>query len=298
MLAACGLLVEIEPADPGRVEQALLDLAHLPLFFLLAYALQRVLTGRFAGNPAPFGKLCGGLFLFAGLMEGIQQFAGREAALHDWLLGGAGLALAWLLQVMRLPLTGWRRGGVALLWVLLSGAAVWRPFRLMEDNLWARLAYPVIASFESGKELARWDAQGCTLQLSTNHVVHGRFSARIGFAGGAEAWPGAFTRYFRPYWTGAKTIEAHVFWPGNAGRELHFRVDDKPGFPPHDDRFQTSFLLIPGSNVLTIATDLLITPSGRELELKTIERLGFFLAQAEEGESLYIDSLRIVEQMK
>ncbi len=95
-------------------------------------------------------------------------------------------------------------------------------------------------------------------------------------------------------WTGFDILSLHVFSPLDEPVELSLRLSDRtPGQPP-EQRMDWPLMIMPGANDFYLdIDDLRQTPSGRQMKLSTMRRVGLFLVEPREPFRLYVHYLRI-----
>lgn len=274
------LLFPMHGAMSGRAWQAGAGLAHVLLFAGLAWSWGRALSSRWRG-----GVLWGGLAVFSAGVEWIQPFVGRSAEWADWLYGAGGAAcicgtwqgpwrsrLRWF-GVLALGL-------VPLVWTaVLAG---------METN-----AFPVLADPGSF-----WSRQGWTLDAV-------RLSAGVGAGIRIEAdgqdrrnspasYPGAFRAPAGSDWSRMEAFRAAVYWPAPDPAVLAIRVDDRPGDPSYEDRFQREFAVTQGWNAVEIpVAELGVTTGGRPMHLEAVQHWGVFLVSAASFDYFALGEVRL-----
>ena len=156
---------------PGRLAPpwigSLEDLAHAPLFAVVAWALRRLMGGRTVLAAVMALSL-------AAVVEPLQSYVGRSQSMDDFVHGACGIAifLGWTLAA-RIATT-WRRRAVRLA-CLAIGAA------LPLADAWPTLAdgwaswreFPVLADFSSPWEDRRWSVQDCRLSCEPGPRAEG-----------------------------------------------------------------------------------------------------------------------------
>jgi VanZ family protein len=295
LLGFCILLLVPLPDNQGnRYLVYLQDLAHFPLFALMAWLL------LFLSREKPMAPLWRGFpvviatFLVGVLAEFIQPFVGRTAGGRDILLGLAGSVAAVCLCVARLSQAAVR--AILFAVALLLGALAVLPLVLIHlDRQNALSEFPLLASFEARTELSRWSVNGCRISRTPDHSTHGQWALKIEVEN-PDSYPGLFESDSMRNLSHVKQLCFDVFVPGEDAVRIWLRMDDRIN-PVYSDRFQDLRTLFPGTNTLCVERSILgSTPSGRSLDLGRILSWGIFFDQAKQGETLYLDNVRVVTE--
>ena len=74
-------------------------------------------------------------------------------------------------------------GAARLVWavtaILLLACACAPGAVIVADTIAARRAFPLLASFETVRELARWDVSGCRIAREPNYATSGRYAGKL-----------------------------------------------------------------------------------------------------------------------
>lgn len=292
LAVALMLLCPVPFRTEGRLFSAVENLAHFPLFFALTWALEELLPARWRGGwhrwPAAL------VVLLAGLFEAGQWFTGRDPGLADasMAIAGGWAAIAWRIRCETI-----RRSAALLAYgfaLVLAVAALTPATRVLVDRAQARLAFPLLSSFETRLEIGRWWSHGVRLSRVTQQATEGRHALRIAVGRSRVTYPGIFLSDLPRDWGGYREICFDIFLAAGAPRTLWVRADDRADYPPYDDRAQTAIVLTPGPNRVALdMTTFLRTPHGRPLEFERIRRFGIFLDQHDGSETLFLDHVRL-----
>ena len=81
-------------------------------------------------------------------------------------------------------------------------------------------------------------------------------------------YPGMFRAPLCRVWSGSHGMELEIYWPRRygVGGIMGIRIDDLPGNPPYDDRWQAEVAVTNGWNTLVLTNSWLQTPGGRRME--------------------------------
>ncbi len=152
----------------------------------------------------------------------------------------------------------------------------------------------VLFDFESESVLEKFHWKCRTLfSLSDDHAVQGRKSLKIELF--PSSYPGLSPKLKHHDWRGYQTLCFEVYNPSPETVSLVLRIDDKKDALEHSDRYNKSFVLMPGANQLKIPLDSLKTSiTERPLELKNIYRFLVFMSHPDKKYVLYLDYFRLV----
>lgn len=286
-----GLLLVPIP-DGGRAMSTVPDLAHSPLFAVLAALLlglvDRRVSNRGLAALAAWAVVVG----FGTGMEVLQKAVGREFSRQDMLANAFGAAAG----VLWMRAAGARSRGVCLgLWCaggLLLAAGVVRPLLLLADVCRQRFEMPQLASFEDPLELTRWSARGARLQRVRRHATDGSWSLRVELRGGR--FPGATMLWPVPDWSGAEELRLDLVLEHGPPLDLVVSVEDARNNGRYDDRFHRAFELTPGTRRVRIAlADVAAAPRGREMDLHRIDKLRLVAIRPGRSRAFYVDNVRL-----
>lgn len=279
----------------GRIASYSRDLAHFPLFALIAAALLYIWPHHRTA-VAKAGVVSGAAVSLALLIEIFQPLAGRSAALGDILLGSAGtFSVVAVYLGLRSASDRARRWLVATA-VLLLVASVLPMLLIMADRWTARRSFPLIDSFERQAEIGRWAAEGCALAQVEEHATLGRFAMRMEVVPSDERYPSVFMADGDMDWRGFKRLTFDVYLEGEGSRVLWVRADDRDN-PPYHERSQVAVEIKPGANRIAIDVPAFArTPGGGLLDLGRIVTFGIFLDGARVGDVLYVDHIKLSGQ--
>ncbi len=292
VLCLASLLVPGFESMRGRLADSLQDLAHFPIFAVICLLLIAVLNrSRYRAVSVPVSlAAAAGLGLLA---EWIQPWVGRTRELGDVLIGLAGSAAAaacvhaWL----RRP-SARIRAGLCILAAGLALGALAPTAAVLKDQRDARAAFPVLGSFETPLETARWTANVCRLSRVKDHATDGRFALEMAVIE-EGAYPGAFLMDMPRDWRAAARLCFDVWMPGAERTLLWVRVDDRRN-STYADRFQKAIWVEPGPNRICIdRREFETTPGGRKMDLGRLDAWGLFFDRARPGDRLVLDNLRL-----
>ena len=235
----------------------------------------------------------GAAALAGAAIEGLQEFVGRTALWHDWLLDlmGIGMVVGWVAWRGRR-----RRWGLALVAVLLVAAVAqlhWLPAR-MQAAAAARERFPVLEDFEHPYVWQLWKPNDAALAVSRSAASAGERGLRIVGAPPAR-WPGAAMRRFPHDWTGYRTLEFAARHGGAPGDSVRFavRLDDFTGVKDHD-WLDAGFVATDRWRTFTVPLAGRVTRwSRRPFDLADVDAMTFFLVTPRDTSTLLVDDIRL-----
>lgn len=173
------------------------------------------------------------------------------------------------------------------LWLMLvAGLLASGCGRVAEETL-------VLNDFETDADLDRvhWACRQL-YSLSTQHAASGSHSLQMQLF--PADYPGLVLKLSHRDWRGYDAIAFDVFNPHPEALEITVRIDDRPGHPGYEERYNKPFTIAPGGNAIRIPLETLSTSGGdRRLDLSRIHRFMFFLVDSRELRTLYVDHIRV-----
>lgn len=279
VLAALALL--FAPIHPGPDQAWVslgMDLAHIPLFAGVTYALYIALGGAAQQRRGLMGA---GLasFLVIIVSETLQPYFGRTESSQDAINGIIGIGLAILSATkpreMRLN-TVWRWYGGALMAALALTSAALPMFSYTMARSWQTRTFPVLADSSSREQLPLW-----VKQPDDTDLVQFDPDLRVEIAPG-QAFSG-LSLYLNGRardWSGYGTLRLVIENLENNPRTLGLRLDDDGDVSKLSGRYQSALDLQPGRNNLPLPlAEIQAGPRGRSLNLRHIRRLALFTGQ-------------------
>lgn len=292
VLSCVGLLLPLPWTIRDRLWHALEDLAHFPLFALIAMALWLWLNPL--SRTRRFWSALSLSVLLAVGVELLQRYTHRDPSIEDVAMSALG-ALAGVLLMdsfigLRRPWRVVERCGVFALLVL----ALIPVSSVVFDRARSRAEFPLIASFERRSEWGRWSVRDAQMERVRNHATEGKYALRFTVVSEPGPYPAAFMTDGIGNWEGYSELCLDIFLPGASNLVLWLRADDEEDYLRYADRAQIAVLLEPGENRVCVElSEFLRTPSARELRRDHLKRLGLFLNEPEGGEVLFVDNIRL-----
>ena len=153
--------------------------------------------------------------------------------------------------------------------------------------------------FEQSCDLDRllWQC-GVEFALSSKYVTSGNQSLKVTIHPPhkqlSDIYPGVTFLDFDNDWRNYKRLAFDIFSMQPEPFNLVLRIDDTLN-PDYRDRYNSSIIITPGYNQITIPlTDLVATGTKRKLKLNNINSVSFFLASPRKKHSFFLDNCRIM----
>jgi hypothetical protein len=152
----------------------------------------------------------------------------------------------------------------------------------------------VLYDFESESVFGQFHWKCHTLfSLSDKYAVHGEKSLKLELF--PSSYPGLSPALKHHDWRNYHALCFEVYNPTPERVKLTLRIDDKKKSLKYSDRYNNSFMIMPGANTLNIPLDSLKTSkTDRPLELKNIYRFLVFMSHPEKRHVLYLDYFRLI----
>ncbi len=302
IIALMAFLVLGRPPSDAYGWRKLFELGHVPLFGVTALLVLRIVRVMRAGAPPEVVNFLLALLattILSLLAEAAQLLQpGRHANLGDAVNNLTG-AVCFLAIAAALRPALWRGlgqdGPVAARLVLIGAALALVLTALpLVGVAWSysmrHMAYPVVADLTQRwqrpllnvgrSELARVPAPAGWTEF------RGETVARLTFLD--APWPGFTVREPFPDWSGFEALRFQVWSELEAPVEIALRVDDTRRDRPYHDRFNSSFIVTPGLNDLSVPLATIARgPRERELDLGDISQFILFSRRPDEPFELY-----------
>ncbi len=237
-----------------------------------------------------------GAWLFVGILlisiaiELTQSAIGRQASLSDIVRNfiGAGIAWFWLQPKNWLIWLG--RLSALTMFVL----EIQQTGNIFYSEYLYRKQLPLISNFEHSFDLRRWHGD---ISISNQIASDGKYSmkgvlgphlhANIELQGSPQDW----SQY--------QSFHVDIYNEQLTDIEIMLRIhDEEHAYGPYrwryGDRFNKKLLLKTGWNSYDLSLrEIKEAPTRRELNLKKIANIQFFVANPEQDQIIYIDNLRL-----
>jgi hypothetical protein len=302
ILALMLFLALVRPPGDAYGWRTLFETGHVPLFgvsALLMLRLVRVLRGSGSPERADFLIALLATTVLSLSAEALQVFQpGRDANIADAgknLAGGlCFLAIAAALRPQLWQ--GMGQDGPVAARLLLASALLALALALIPLGgvAWyyskRAAAFPVLADFTQP-----WQRPFLTLGRAELQRVPapqgwpGAAGGKVGRITFLDApWPGVTVREPYPDWSGYQRLRFQVWSDLEQPVEIVLRVDDTHRERDHADRFNGSFIVMPGLNDFSVPLDTIAAgPRERRLDLADISQFILFSRRPEEPFALH-----------
>ncbi len=276
--------------------ESIINLGHVPLFAVVA-GMTLLLTDRNNWIRTKGSNYLWTFAVTAGLSmtsEIIQHFIpGRSLQAGDIFndLMGGGIFLLVAYQ-FRQGLQKWARIWLssATFFILLT---VCLPVVLTAtDELRARKDFPLLASFETQREMERWMSVEGSFRRTSMNATAGSYSLEVLIPPGL--YPGITMDYPPRDWRGYNILSFDAFLEGKAPLPLTVRINDLRHNEEFEDRYNSTITLQPGPNhVMVDLSEVEHAPKGRLMNMEHVSMICIFSYRLKEQRTLYLDNLRL-----
>lgn len=287
LLAACLPLFFLDLGPWRRVfTPELHTFGHLTAFALAAWAFWDVPALARQSFPIRALVVLVASLVLGGLIELVQPYFGRSAALRDIIQNGLGATIVIAWQAPAGLGRRWLIGAVTVILVL----QMHRPVTSLWDRGVARIQFPILSDFSTTFEHQRWS----TGEPSAQHTRWGGRSLRLDLQPGR--FVGTSLRRSLGDWRDYKYLTISLY---NPDRPLMVTVSirDHAHFQrggAYRDRYNQRFALEHGWNTLTIPVrDVRMAPAEREQDLTDLAELAVFTTNLEEPRTLFLDRVHL-----
>jgi VanZ family protein len=279
----------------SRSFRHLWDTGHIVYFALLAGLLVR---WRFVAQMSLAVRWA--LILVITLLLGVtievmQYGTARSPDAGDVLrdLTGSLLVLAFGSPGFALQAASWRRSlQVSVLLLLL--VQLWPLASSLTDEAIARLQFPLLSDFETPFEIDRWEGNAGLSVESMPSLSEGKL---LKLSLTTDQYSGISLNYFNGNWTSFRTLNISLYNPDASPLEITCRIHDLQhvaGGQEFEDRFNRSFLLLPGWNPIEIdLNEVKESPANRRMDMNRIRGVGIFATSLPAPRILYLDKVRL-----
>lgn len=299
-LLSCGvtgalyLLLVQERLDLGsRALQALWDLAHVPLFFVLTVVYDYALTRKRARRVSNWlSLLWPPLLSMAVVTEVLQGYTAREASVRDALMNVVGVLLATLFLYGLRFANGKRRLAAWTLSTLSLLPLLWNPLLLSVADWQMRRDFPLLFNGERLADRTLWSRGS----IDSGHPHDGEHALKLPLS--TQPYSGSSLRHFPHDWRGHTRLKLAVFNPQAEALPLSLRVHDRAhdnGPQKHSDRYNRDFNAAPGWTELDIPlSHIEAAPTSRKLQLGEVSTLRiYYRGTPKQAYVVYVDGVRL-----
>ncbi len=293
-LAGATLLLMVWPVHRAtREANAVMDLGHIVLFGSLAVLVRRLSRGWWTRSEWLVSAGSWACVVGFGLaLEVVQAAVGRHASLQDGAADALGAAAAlWTVSAWN-----WSIPARLLSWcggLVLVAAAAWMPTTVLVDGWYQRREWPLLASFESSREITRWQLVDCHAVLVRQHATAGQQALEIEF--GTEHYACATYVWPLPDWSAYQALEFDAFLDGEKPIDFIMKMEDLRHNGRFQDRYNSNRKFQPGTNHFRIPlAEVRAGLVGREFDLHQVMRIQFFTVLLPEPRRVTFDNMRLV----
>jgi VanZ family protein len=271
------------------------DIGHIIYFALLAGLLSRWRVVARMSLPSQWTIILAITLLLGGAIEFMQYGTARTSDIGDVLrdLTGSLIALAFAspgvgLRTVRL------RYSLRVCVSLLLLIQLWPVTRSLIDEAIACHQFPILSNLETPFEIDRWSGSA-VLSVETQPLIAQGKLLKLALT--TDKYSGAALDYFEGDWALFKRLEISLFNPGANSLRITCRIHDvqhADGNEEYEDRFNRSFLLLPGWNHIEIdLNEVKESPVNRRMDMHRIRGVGLFATSLPTPRIIYLDNVRL-----
>jgi hypothetical protein len=271
------------------------DLGHIVAFSLWSYLLVTWRALRGTSLPRQWGIALVFCLGVGAATEGIQSLLGGDASIGDLLrdMVGGVIALSWFSPSSKVLPERVRRSARTVAATLLLIACLPLAAALSDEGI-ARLQFPVLSNFETPFETSRWDGDS-RFSVDRSVARHGRASLRVDMD--TSLYSGVALVHFPRDWRGYHFLRLEALNPSQEEIDITCRIHDlrhEEGEQRYEDRFNKVFRLRSGWNTFRVdLEEVARAPSGRTLDLATIQTVGIFASRLPTPRTIFLDHIRL-----
>ncbi|MFC1748467.1 VanZ family protein [Pseudomonadota bacterium] len=269
-----------------------MDAGHFAAFGLFALLLQHLLSHHGEKRAAVISLAISTLLIVG--IELIQPYVGRTAALSDVANGLFGVAA--FLMGRHIWLTA-SKNYIKHLYAFVTATlfiVIAKPAITEWHIAWWRMHhFPVLGEFEDAIEHEVWRAQGTEnglktqVSLSPEYVRYGKTALKI------EAVTGDFSgvnyRAGGKDWSSYSSLNIALYNPDEPF-SLFSRIDDDTPTPTYQQRFNSTFKLTNGWNLINIPlTKIANAPKKGTMNMQAIHKVVLFTHPKDSNRIFYLD---------
>lgn len=261
---------------------------HLLFFAVLAWVGLQLPPVRRYSYPVRAAIVLVGALLLGGMIELIQPYFGRSAAIKDVWQNVLGASITVALAA---PGGAPRRILVSIVAIVLF-LEMHNPVISLWDRGVARIQFPVLSDFSTAFEDRRWSSG----ETDASIARVGERSLRVALK--PSRYAGTAMRRSFGNWSGYEALEFSIYVP-DGSLAITVSIRDHEHFErggAYVDRFNRRFLLQPGWNDVTIpVADIRDAPAERQQDVSDIAEFAIFTSNLEEEQMLYLDRVQLRE---
>ena len=283
-----------------RIFQQLWNFGHVILFIGISYFFYSKFINKLA-LPVFIEFLliiCGAVIIGYGI-ELIQTFTGRDKSNYDVLLDTIGSLIAFLLFSHRwLASNAPIKYGFVLIISISTLIALYPMYENIADSVSQREEFPVLLSNSNNNELTRFNNYNVDIELVQDKIDFKNKQLLKAYFKKSK-YPTLNLKQINNNWSGFKSFSVAIFNPSKSKSSIILRVHDKnhkqSGFQLKD-RFNYRLNLLAGWNKIRInLSKIKNSPFGREMDMRNINGLMFFMVNVRESKILYFDKIELIK---
>jgi len=258
------------------------NLGHVLFFAITSYGLLKLATNK----PVIWRTLLIVIFtvVMGGGIESIQLKIGREFSWHDVYLDLLGGLFALSFSSI-IPNKIHRFLAIASVVILILAEQV-TLYRAIAMEFHQYQKFPVLASFQVQKDLAPW--YGNEIYINDDYNLAVRLSKGKEFSGFS-------LRYFPSNWQGYRKLNISLLNSYDEELILNIKITDwqhDEKKQAYNNRYNTQVKLKTGWNQISLPlAEVIQGPKNREMDIKNISRISFFMTNLADDKVLYIEQI-------
>jgi len=280
-----------------RLIQGIWNLGHIVLFMLLCMAcLNTALLNKrslvFKVSIVTLASL-----ILGTATEALQLLVQREFSIDDIANDLIGAYLALLIQrIMDKRKTTTTRVGASMLAILFLSIGFRDFVPTVIDEIALYENFPVLASFESDAEIARWEFIDVNAARNEHPFISGRYALKVEYL--PAVYPSISLVHLKSDWRGYEQLSLSIYSINRQDIPFEIKVHDKyhtRNRGGYNDRFNKNITLKQGWNLIKIPiSEIAAAPKGRFMDMSEINKISLFTHKLLKPTTLYIDDIRLM----
>jgi len=231
--------------------------------------------------------------------ELVQIVLPRSSSIKDFYFNALGAflflgtGLLWFnKQFLDVAVRGYKYVRVMfMIGALITVLVVIRPLiRLAIDQREVAKDFPMIASFETEREVRRWKGEGSKMSLSKEWVVDGKHSLCVVLF--RRLYPGITLTIPPKDWRGYDSLQFTIFNPSKKSLILVLKIFDGSHIYTFRDRFNKVLQINYGENFISVPLgEIESAPAGRKMRMDRIAQVSFFMGNLKNRQVLFFDNI-------
>ena len=187
-----------------------------------------------------------------------------------------------------------RRLSLQLSVVVLTLVLLWPFVKSLIDEAISWYQFPLLSGFETSFEIDRWEGGDRLSVESITSISNGKL---LKLPLTTDKYSGARLKYFDGNWSSARMLKISFYNPDTDLLQITCKIYDlqhTDGYWEDEDRYNRSFLLMPGWNQIEIDLDEVEeSPSSRNMDMSHIRGVELFVMSLPAPRILYLDEVRL-----